>query len=263
MCANHGPVSIECSKDQVKFTCAGDIGSGSVILKPNENLDKPGENVTIEMSEPVALTFSLKYLTNFCKASGLSDSVKLCLSSEVPLLVEYTLQSNSYLRFYLAPKARFYPSLYLSTSDLCRLATRSKRIMTSFTRAACFQNRCGGFAAQWLCMHIERLLGYGSGVLHWRATRITLVFCARGTKERSPPHQHFTSSRGTSDKEINTVQPEYNIPACCSPVFIASFTLTITLYDAIMASDTLIPDTRVLAIASHVRLIRVENGACS
>lgn len=52
----------------------------------------------------MALTFSLKYLVNFCKASGLSDQVKLCLSNEVPLLVEYSLSNNSYLRFYLAPK---------------------------------------------------------------------------------------------------------------------------------------------------------------
>jgi hypothetical protein len=50
------------------------------------------------------LTFSLKYLVNFCKASGLSGTVKLCLSNEVPLLVEYALAGSSYLRFYLAPK---------------------------------------------------------------------------------------------------------------------------------------------------------------
>lgn len=55
----------------------------------------------------MALTFSLKYLVNFCKASGLSGSVKLCLSNEVPLLVEYALSNNSYLRFYLAPKVCF------------------------------------------------------------------------------------------------------------------------------------------------------------
>ena len=60
----------------------------------------------IALSEPVALTFSLKYLVNFCKAAGLSDRVKLCLSNEVPLLVEYQLSNNSYLRFYLAPKVR-------------------------------------------------------------------------------------------------------------------------------------------------------------
>ncbi|OWY43582.1 proliferating cell nuclear antigen [Alternaria alternata] len=97
-------VSIECTKEGVKFACSGDIGSGSVILKQDPSLEKESEAVLIEMNEPVSLTFSLKYLTNFCKASGLSDSVKLCLSSEVPLLVEYALQDQSYLRFYLAPK---------------------------------------------------------------------------------------------------------------------------------------------------------------
>ena len=73
-------------------------------MRSHTNVDKPESNIEINLSEPVALTFSLKYLTNFCKASGLSASVKLCLSNEVPLLVEYGLQNNSYLRFYLAPK---------------------------------------------------------------------------------------------------------------------------------------------------------------
>ncbi len=67
-------------------------------------MEKPGESVEIELSEPVSLTFSLKYLVNFCKASALSNTVKICLSNEVPLLVEYTLAGSSYLRFYLAPK---------------------------------------------------------------------------------------------------------------------------------------------------------------
>jgi len=67
--------------------------------------------VTINLSEPVSLTFSLKYLVNFCKASGLSTRVKLCLSQEVPLLVEYSLSGSSYLRFYLAPKVSLYPGV--------------------------------------------------------------------------------------------------------------------------------------------------------
>lgn len=99
-------VAIEATKEGVKFSCSGDIGNGAVTLRSHTNVDKPELNVDIALSEPVALTFSLKYLVNFCKASGLSNTVKLCLSNEVPLLVEYTLASNSYLRFYLAPKVR-------------------------------------------------------------------------------------------------------------------------------------------------------------
>ena len=75
-------------------------------------MDKPDRDVTIQLSEPVSLTFSLKYLVNFCKASGLADRVKLCLSQEVPLLVEYGLAGTSFLRFYLAPKVRVSAEMY-------------------------------------------------------------------------------------------------------------------------------------------------------
>ncbi|KPI40803.1 Proliferating cell nuclear antigen [Cyphellophora attinorum] len=97
-------VSVEASKEGVRFSCQGDIGSGAVTLRSHTNVEKPDNDVTIQLSEPVNLTFSLKYLVNFCKASGLASRVKLCLSQEVPLLVEYGLAGTSYLRFYLAPK---------------------------------------------------------------------------------------------------------------------------------------------------------------
>ncbi|TID04829.1 Putative proliferating cell nuclear antigen, PCNA, DNA clamp superfamily [Colletotrichum destructivum] len=97
-------VTIDASKDGVKFACNGDIGNGSVTLRSHTNVDKPELNVDIALSEPVSLTFSLKYLVNFCKAAAISKQVKICLSNEVPLLVEYTLVGQSYLRFYLAPK---------------------------------------------------------------------------------------------------------------------------------------------------------------
>ena len=109
-------VAIEATKEGVKFACQGDIGNGSVTLRSHTNVEKPQLNVEIELTEPVALTFSLKYLVNFCKASGLSDTVKLCLSNEVPLLVQYELASNSYLRFYLAPKVLIV--LFLLTQSL-------------------------------------------------------------------------------------------------------------------------------------------------
>lgn len=103
-------VSLECNKEGVKFSTQGDIGSGAVTLRSHTDVEKPDNNVDIDLSEPVALTFSLKYLVNFCKATGLSSSVKLCLSNEVPLLVEYELTNGSYLRFYLAPKVSNQPN---------------------------------------------------------------------------------------------------------------------------------------------------------
>ncbi|EEH38002.2 proliferating cell nuclear antigen [Paracoccidioides lutzii Pb01] len=96
-------VMIEANKDGVKFSCQGEIGNGAITLRQHTNVDKPDQNVSIALSEPVSLTFSLKYLNNFCKATGLSATVRLCLSQEVPLLVEYGLGSG-HLRFFLAPK---------------------------------------------------------------------------------------------------------------------------------------------------------------
>ena len=125
-------MAIEATKEGVKFSCSGDIGNGAVTLRSHTNVEKPDLNVDIALSEPVALTFSLKYLVNFCKASGLSTTVKLCLSNEVPLLVEYSLASNSYLRFYLAPKVSrlHHQHLYrmLTWSEDRRRGVRSARL---------------------------------------------------------------------------------------------------------------------------------------
>lgn len=127
-------VTIEATKDGIKFASNGDIGSGSVTLRSHTNVEKPAENIDIELSDPVSLTFSLKYLVNFCKAASLSSQVKICLSNEVPLLVEYILTGSSYLRFYLAPKVGLLSIAYFTFSpfttmltNLYRLATTSKR----------------------------------------------------------------------------------------------------------------------------------------
>jgi hypothetical protein len=126
--SNNITVSIEASKDGVRFSCQGDIGSGAVTLRQHTNVEKPDNDVTISLSEPVSLTFSLKYLVNFCKASGLSAKVRLCLSQEVPLLVEYQLSGNSHLRFYLAPKvgAPWLMLVCFHTDKFSRSATTSK-----------------------------------------------------------------------------------------------------------------------------------------
>jgi len=97
-------VTIECNKEGVKFSAAGDIGQGSVTLRQHTDVEKPDNNVEISLGDPVALTFSLKYLINFTKATNLSTSVNICLSNDVPLLIDYTVSTSSYLRFYLAPK---------------------------------------------------------------------------------------------------------------------------------------------------------------
>ena len=40
--------------------------------------EKEEEQVTIDLKEPVALTFALRYLNNFAKATPLSTQVQVC-----------------------------------------------------------------------------------------------------------------------------------------------------------------------------------------
>jgi len=121
-------VTIKADKDGVKFSSLGEIGNGSVTLRSHTNVEKPELNVNVELTEPVELTFSLKYLVNFCKATALSSTVKICLSNEVPLLIEYPLDSGSFLKFYLAPKASLPRSRTSEVVTYCQYMLLIRRL---------------------------------------------------------------------------------------------------------------------------------------
>ncbi|EGF76558.1 hypothetical protein BATDEDRAFT_92516 [Batrachochytrium dendrobatidis JAM81] len=98
-------ITIECAKDSVRFMTEGDIGSGYITLKPGMSIDDSEDtSTTIELQQACSLTFSLKYLSNFTKATPLSKTVTLSMSNEYPLLVEYKVNEIGFIRYYLAPK---------------------------------------------------------------------------------------------------------------------------------------------------------------
>lgn len=97
-------MKITVTKDSVKFAAEGDLGSALVVLKPYTNLDKPGENFTVNVDSPVMLTFGLKYLSDIVKATSLAPTITIKLADKTPALFEYKLDVGGYLRFYLAPK---------------------------------------------------------------------------------------------------------------------------------------------------------------
>merc|ERR1711997_1331481 len=75
---------------------------------PTQNVDDDGDGedngVRIQLEESVTQTFSLRYLNNFTKATGLSKEVVLRMGADVPLEVEYKIGDFGSLRYYLAPK---------------------------------------------------------------------------------------------------------------------------------------------------------------
>jgi proliferating cell nuclear antigen len=95
--------TIAATKEGVKFSVSGDIGTGNVTVRQNAAADKEQQTL-IELQEPVSLTFALRYLNFFTKATPMSDQVTLSLSKEVPLAVEYAVGEMGHLRYYLAPK---------------------------------------------------------------------------------------------------------------------------------------------------------------
>ncbi|XP_042463617.1 proliferating cell nuclear antigen-like isoform X2 [Zingiber officinale] len=98
------PIVISVTKEGVKFSTTGDIGSANIVCRQNTTVDKPEESMIIEMNDPVSLAFALRYLNAFTKATPLSNSVKICMSSDLPVVVEYKIAEMGYIRYYLAPK---------------------------------------------------------------------------------------------------------------------------------------------------------------
>ncbi len=124
---------ISVAKDGVKFSASGELGKGNIVLKPTVSSDKESEQVCmlvilsitrsiaahlsrhkcfvalsqviIDLQEAVSLTFALRYLNFFTKATSLSESVTISMSKDVPLgmcrcarlCVLHSLQHNTHV----------------------------------------------------------------------------------------------------------------------------------------------------------------------
>merc|ERR1719197_2304631 len=96
-------LTIGVNKDSVQFSVSGEIGKGEMTLRSTATSDA-GEATDIDCNEPCVQQFAMRYLNFFTKATGLSKHVRLSMSPEVPLLVEYAIDEIGYVRYYLAPK---------------------------------------------------------------------------------------------------------------------------------------------------------------
>mmetsp|Transcript_62443 Transcript_62443/g.92801 ORF Transcript_62443/g.92801 Transcript_62443/m.92801 type:complete len:172 (+) Transcript_62443:525-1040(+) len=96
--------TISVTKEGVRFSVSGDLGTGNVLVRSNGVADKEEEQVLIDMDEPVELTFALRYLNFFTKATGLGPTVVISMSPEVPIVVEYPIEEVGHIKYYLAPK---------------------------------------------------------------------------------------------------------------------------------------------------------------
>ncbi|MFS8011857.1 Proliferating cell nuclear antigen [Helianthus anomalus] len=75
-------VVISVTKEGVKFSAKGDIGTANIVCKQNTSVDKQEEATIIEMQTPVSLTFALRYMNSFTKATPLASQVTVLLGSK-------------------------------------------------------------------------------------------------------------------------------------------------------------------------------------
>lgn len=97
-------IKISISKDDVKFSIIGDMGTGAIVCKRCTGDQDDKDSVYIKLEEEVTSTFALKYLNSFTKATPLSPTVIIKMSPNVPLVLEYEIEGVGHIRYYLAPK---------------------------------------------------------------------------------------------------------------------------------------------------------------
>ena len=96
---------IAVSKEGIQFSVSGDMGTANVTVRQTTAVDEKNEGgCKVEMTSPVRLSFAVRYLSNFTKATPLSEKVTLSLSDDNPLVVEYVMQGVGDVKYYLAPK---------------------------------------------------------------------------------------------------------------------------------------------------------------
>ena len=97
-------VNISVTKDGIRFSTKGDIGRANITCRQNTSVDNKEEETRINLEEAVTLSFALRYLNSFTKATPLAPQVTLKMSRELPIVVEYAMEQVGYIRYFLAPK---------------------------------------------------------------------------------------------------------------------------------------------------------------
>ena len=97
--------AIETTRESISFFSKGDLGECTTKLSIGALDDDDESVIKVENggTHP-KLSFVSSYLGFFTKAATLSKTVKITLSSEFPLIVEYEIEDIGYVKFYLAPK---------------------------------------------------------------------------------------------------------------------------------------------------------------
>merc|ERR1712093_710631 len=98
-------VSFAISGEGLRMEATGDIGSRFVLLKPKDG-SKQEESLTVAVKKDISMTFGMRYLNLFTRATALCKQCSLNMTEGEPMMLQYNLgeDSHGFIRFLLAPK---------------------------------------------------------------------------------------------------------------------------------------------------------------
>jgi proliferating cell nuclear antigen len=88
--------TFDITSESMNFYTKGDVGTGNMSLSKDD--------IKMEVKKPIKLTFSIKCLLNFTKATSLSDTICLSMSEDSPMMLTYNIENMGHVKFYLAQK---------------------------------------------------------------------------------------------------------------------------------------------------------------
>ncbi|CAM8961475.1 unnamed protein product [Rhodiola kirilowii] len=97
-------VVISVTKEGLKFSTRGDIGTANIVLRQNTTVDKPEEATIIEMNEPVVSNICFEVHELLHKSNTTVQHGHNQLVLRAPCCCGVQDSRDGYIRFYLAPK---------------------------------------------------------------------------------------------------------------------------------------------------------------
>ena len=93
--------------DEVKFTGKGNLGEMTAVIKEDDII-----MYAVEEGADMSIEYAMSYLKTFTCFSRVNSIVKIHMSDNIPMKIQYDMEDNededteveNYLRFYLAPK---------------------------------------------------------------------------------------------------------------------------------------------------------------
>ena len=91
---------IRSTGNQLVLACNGDFARQETVIGEAD----AGMTMSAKSDKVIESRFSLKYLSLFCKAANLSNTIELFLKESYPLILKYNVASLGELKFCVAPR---------------------------------------------------------------------------------------------------------------------------------------------------------------